>query len=682
MSEKFQENKKKALFRIMVISTVAIIFVPILYSGIYLSAFWDPYGRFYNVPVAFVNLDRPVIKDGKEYNIGKDIENNLKQNNKVNWKFVNLDEAKKGVSGTAYYASVIIPEDFSEKISGAASGNLIKPTILYEANKGKNFVFAQVSERAAESIRSEVASNIQEQTTKSLASSLYDVKASLLNASQGANTLQDGTGKLLTGSKQITSGLATAATGSKQLQDGLKQAAAGEAQLSTGMDSLISGLNQFKSGLTQNSDSLSQLVNGAKALSDGMSAVAVGTSNANLPQGLTTAADSIGQIKAALNQTSSILAASTDPQSIANVQAILTGLVNTINSNKLEENLRAASTSADRLTKNLNQLSTSSKQVAAGTSTLANTLASTQSTAASGINQLIEGANKLKTGSQILSNGLNTAIQKTGYLTAGLTSLSTGAADLTNGISAVNDGSIKLRDGLNNGYNTMNSNLIFSVEDISKFVTNPLTLSDVSINKVTYYGQGLAPYFISLSLWLGAMLINLILSLTKISKIIQNKFLKTYTGTFLVGSALVILQALILSLVLITALGLSPTNPVLFYLENMFISVVFFSIMYGVSYAIGIVGTPILFILFILQLASSGGTFPIETAPKFFRVVSPYFPMTYTVEGLRMITSGINASRLMEISILLTIFMLIFFIGGYVTNKTFKGLKNIKAEGE
>lgn len=682
MSEKVLENKRRSLFRIIVISTAAIIFVPILYSGIYLSAFWNPYGKFYNVPVAFVNLDKPIVKNGKRYNIGKDIENNLRKNNSIGWKFVSLNEAKKGVNGTSYYAAVIIPEDFSQKISAAAGGNLTRPILLYEANKGKNFVFAQVSERAAESIKAEIASSIQEQTVKALASSLYDVKNSLLTASNGANALQNGTEKLLTGSRQLSTGLTAAANGANQLQNGLKQASAGEAQLSTGIDSLTNGLNQFKNGLTQNAGSLTQLVNGANAVSNGVSTIASVANNANVSQNLASAANGIVQIKTALSQAASILASSSDPQSIAQAQGILNGLINTINTNNLEGNLRTAAGNAGILTSSLNQLSTVAKQVAAGTNTLSSTLATNQKNAVSGINQLIDGANKLKSGSQGLTNGLNTATQNTGSLASGLTSLNTGASDLTNGISAANSGATKLKDGLSSGYTTMSSNLKFSVENISSFVTNPLTLSDVSINSVPYYGQGLAPYFISLSLWLGAMLMNLIISLTKLSKIIEYKFFKTYTGVFLVGSALVMLQSVILSLVLVNALGLSPSNLALFYLENMFISVVFFSIMYGVSYAIGIIGTPIIFILFILQLASSGGTFPIETAPSFFRAISPFFPMTYTVEGLRMIISGINASRLTQITIFLIIFMLIFLLGGFIINRTFKGLKTIKAEDD
>lgn len=678
MSEKNEKNKKKYLSRLIVIAIIAIIFVPLLYSGIYLYAFWDPYGRLNNVPIAFVNLDKLVIKDGKEYNLGKDIEENLKENTKMGWKFVSYDDAKKGVSGTEYYALIVIPEDFSETISESTSGKSIKPTILYEANKGKNFVFAQVSEKSAESIREEVASSIQEETTKALAGGLYDVKDSLLDASEGANELQSGIEKLSDGSKQLLLGLTTATDGSKQLYDGLKDAAYGEEQLSNGIDTLVSGLNEFKSGFTQNTESISKLATGSKSLSDGMSALASGTEKANLSQGLTTAADGISQIKSTLNQVSSILVSSSEQASIDSAKTIINQLVESINNQKIEDTLRVSANNAGDLVGNLNKLSNSTKQISEGTSNLVNSLKTTQNTAVDGVDKLINGANTLKSGSNDILNGLNTATEKTGELSSGLGELNIGASNLSNGIDSINEGSLKLKDGLSNGYDTMDSTIKFDIEDISSFMANPLTLSDVSINPVKYYGEGLAPYFISLSLWVGAMLINIIVTLVNLLKVVQNKFLKTYTGTFLGGCVLTMLQAIILTFGLINGLRLTTPHNFLFYIENMFISVVFFSVMYGISYAFGLVGTGINFILLVLQLASSAGTFPIETAPMLNRIIYPLIPMTYTVEGLRMVISGINSERFIKISSILVLFMLAFYIGGYLFKRAFKGLRSIK----
>lgn len=672
MEEIKETDRKKALFRMICIVMVALLFVPLLYSGIYLSAFWDPYSRFDKVPVAFVNQDQPVVRDGKTYHLGQDIQDSIEDNKSIGWHFVSYDEAKRGIRGATYYALIVIPADFSKKIAEAKKGKLERPSIIYEGNKGKNYVFAQVSQRAAENIKEKITGTIQKEAVKALTKGLYDVKDSLKDASDGAHDLQTGTKKLAAGSSRLSAGIHDAANGSQKLQDGLEKAAAGQTKLSTGLNTLVDGLEQFKGGITQSASDISVLSEGAKTVSNRLQQLTTAIDQANLSQGLTASADSISQLKEALSQASSLLEKTNDPASIARAREIVAQLITTMNDQDLEKRLTTSASAADDLISILKRLKRGAEKVAEGTKAL--------ESAAQGVDQLLDGAKKLQSGSHDLQKGLNTAANKTAELTTGLTKLETGAKQLNAGIDSANQGAGKLQDGLKAGYEKMNDHLTFTVEGISNYVKNPLAIKDKTINKVKYYGEGLAPYFISLSLWLGAMLINLVLSLTKLTDVVKTKFLKTYFRTFISGSILVMIQAVILSLVLVFGMGIDTVNQPLFFLGNMFISVVFFTIMYGLTYAIGLIGTPIVFILFILQLASSGGTFPIETAPKFFRVLSPFFPMTYTVEGLRMITSGITASRLMTITTILAVFLLIFLIGGYILNRAFKGLRTIKAE--
>jgi len=201
---------------------------------------------------------------------------------------------------------------------------------------------------------------------------------------------------------------------------------------------------------------------------------------------------------------------------------------------------------------------------------------------------------------------------------------------------------------------------------MSNFVSDPVKLKNSSINEVKYYGEGLGPYFISLSLWIGTMLLSIIFSIGKMLKVFKRKFMNSFIGKFAAGSGIAAFQAVILSFVLVNILGISPVTIPGFYLDNIFIAVVFFSIMYGVSHAIGIIGAPLMFILLLLQLASSGGTFPIETAPVFYRVVGNIIPMTYSVNILRMTVSGANSSLLRHDIIIMLSFTLLFLCGGAI----------------
>ncbi|MDD7794104.1 YhgE/Pip domain-containing protein [Clostridium sp. 'White wine YQ'] len=676
MSLKNSSDSKKTMKIILAISIAAVMIIPMLYSSIYLGAFWNPYGSLKNVPVAFVNQDKSVTKDDKTYEIGKELEDNLKNNDKVSWKFVSYDEAKKGVEGKDYYAMIVIPEDFSKKIADAQDGKFNTPEVIYEGNTGKNFIFSQISERVAESLKSEISSNIQKEISKALVDNLYDVKVSIKNAGDGAGELQNGTQKLLDGGNELSQGVGQAKTGSNELQNGLDKLASGQKQVYDGSGELIKGLNEFKSNLTQSNSQINSLVDGAKLVSDGANGLAEGAKTVD-PNKLTAAADGIKLASQGIDGSDAVLQAEINsinnsdisPQDKVKILTAIGG-IHAVSGQNIGKNigdpLKDSANKLNQLVIGLPQLQAGSLKVYNGVSMLASGLSDTQTKAAVGADKLIAGAKGIQNGSGTILNGLNTASEKTGELSSGLGKLNSGSKDLVNGLMDANDGAEKLSDGLNDGYNEMNSNLKFNSDDMSKFVSEPVSLKDNSINGVKYYGEGLAPYFVSLSLWLGAMFVNLIMSIIKRLDIVENKFLKSFIGKFAAGSLMTIVQALILSFALVKGLKIDVTSIPNFYLSNMFISVVFFSVMFGVSYAIGIIGTPIMFVVFLLQLSSSGGTFPIETAPTFYKVVGHVFPMTYSINTLRMIISGINSSVLhQDIRIMIT-FMFAFLVGGYV----------------
>ena len=104
--------------RFIRVSVIAIIMIPLIYGGLYLAAFWDPYGKTENLPVAVVNLDKGGIDDDNKVNYGNDIIDKLKNNHDLDWKFVkNKKEADDGLEGDKYYAMIIIPSDFSQRLS-------------------------------------------------------------------------------------------------------------------------------------------------------------------------------------------------------------------------------------------------------------------------------------------------------------------------------------------------------------------------------------------------------------------------------------------------------------------------------------------------------------------------------------------------------------------------------------
>ncbi|URZ08695.1 YhgE/Pip domain-containing protein [Clostridium felsineum] len=740
MKLKELKSNKSFIWKTLAITTIAIMFIPMMYSLFYLKAFWDPYGSLKQVPVAIVNQDKSYSKDGKSYTLGKDLVKKLKDDPSMKWEFVNYNKAKEGVTGTDYYAMIVIPKDFSEKIANSSTGDFKKPKLEYIANKGRNFIFSQLSSKAAESMQNQISTKIAKQTSEVLVDKLYDVKNSIKDASTAQNKIQDGTQKLVngsgdlsnglntayTGSQALKTGLDTAATGSNTLGNGLLQLSNGNTTITNGLGSALKGSSDLQNGLNQLSNGQAQIVKGSGDLLAGLTAfktqLSKGTDMNELKKATSTIAQSsnniinnskatvtnattanseidsaiaalnkgdsataLSELQKAKNSTTTIVAlnapsqASTDNiTSITTIDTAVSAVSGQVQST-LAQTQKTMGSAIDKFIDGANKINQGSTQVYNGlnsAATGANSLSSGLSKLYDGSNKIQTGLNSAYTGSQNLTTGLNTAASKTGELSSGLGTLNDGSKTLNSGLGTLNDGAIQLKNGLNDGYNTINNNLKFTSTGMANFVSNPISLSDKSINKVSSYGEGLAPYFISLSLWLGAMFINLIISVVSMLNLTKNKFLNSFVGKLIVGIGLVTIQSIMLTLSLQLVLGMTSVNNAYFYLNNVFTSIVFFSIMYGLSTAFGVMATPISFVLLILQLSSCAGTFPIETAPVFYRVVNKVIPMTYTVKVIRMVLSGINYSDLSHNLLVLLSFIVIFLLGGFGIKTLRSSIKN------
>lgn len=101
--------------RKLLIAIIGVMTIPVLYSGTYLWAFWDPYAHLDRMPVAIVNNDEGATYNGQKLTIGKDLVKNLKKKDSFNWHFVSANRAKEGLKQQDYYLEIEIPKDFFKK---------------------------------------------------------------------------------------------------------------------------------------------------------------------------------------------------------------------------------------------------------------------------------------------------------------------------------------------------------------------------------------------------------------------------------------------------------------------------------------------------------------------------------------------------------------------------------------
>ncbi|WP_160676847.1 YhgE/Pip domain-containing protein [Clostridium sp. C8-1-8] len=268
--------------RLIRVSVVAIIIVPLLYSLLYLAAFWDPYSRLEDLPIAVVNLDKGSENDGKAVNYGDDIVKQLKDNKEVGWNFTTLKDAKEGLSGSKYYSMFVIPEDFSNKIISSKDHKPEAPEIKFVPNDKKNFLASQIGGKVELAIQQKISSNISKEFTKVTFDSMYELKDGMQQAADGSKKLYDGINTLGSSVPTMKEGITQLNDGSTALKNGIGQLKDKTSAMPSGVSQLYNGSNQITDGLGQLKASA-----GVPKLLDGSSQItnALGQINDKVKQG-------------------------------------------------------------------------------------------------------------------------------------------------------------------------------------------------------------------------------------------------------------------------------------------------------------------------------------------------------------------------------------------------------------
>lgn len=258
-------------------SVIAVILIPLIYGGLYLAAFWDPYGKTENIPVAVVNMDKGGVSDDKKVNYGDDIVANLKDNDDLQWKFVKTQkEAEEGLTGDKYYAMMIIPKDFSQHLLDIDKGKLDKPKIIFVANKKKNYIVGLISDKASKSLKESVTKSIVDNFGIKVYDSLYEVRDGMSAAADGTAQIKDGVtdmkdkvpamenglNKLYDGATTLNDKLNDAVDGSNKLRDGL-------GTLNGKMPDLVDGVSRLLKGSSNLNEKIGDAWDGSKQLRDG-----------------------------------------------------------------------------------------------------------------------------------------------------------------------------------------------------------------------------------------------------------------------------------------------------------------------------------------------------------------------------------------------------------------------------
>lgn len=389
------------------------------------------------------------------------------------------------------------------------------------------------------------------------------------------------------------------------------------AQLSTGATKLTSGLSQL-------SGKSAQLISGSTQLQEGLEQL-----NTNVPS-LTSGIESLASGSSKLSDGTQKLSQNSDKLN-AGSQKISSGL------SSLNEKMPALGSATSKLSSGSSQLTSGLDKLAANSSKLL-----------SGSTQLASGATKIADGSAKLADG---------------------SAKLGDGLTKVKDGNATLADKLgqaNNKVNKINSNKLTYNQ-----LATPASTKHVEKDKVPNNGTAMAPYMLSVALFVGAVAFNLMFDLVTPLKY-PKKAISWWASKMSVLYPFAFLQAAIMYFVSISMIGIKPVHYVATFWVLILVSFTFINVVTSLNLWFGKVGSFLAMILMVIQLGGSAGTYPIQLSNGFFEAIHPYLPMTYSVNALRE-TLMIGGSAKSDVMVMFGIFVAftLIMIGFYM----FKQLK-------
>ncbi|MED0978296.1 YhgE/Pip domain-containing protein [Bacillus paramycoides] len=618
------------------IALIFLLIVPLIYAGFFLAGYWDPYGRLDKLPVAVVNLDKGAVMDEKAIHAGDDFVKNLKENKELAFHFVSEKNADEGLKEDKYYMVVTIPKDFSKKVSTLMDEKPEPAQLQYKVNPGKNFVAAQIGTTAVENMKTKISNSITKSYTEGVFSKFQDLAQGLNDASNGAGKLHEGTTDTKNGINELSSGI-------NRLSDGANQLKEGSDKLAASQGALTGGANELSQGATSLHNGMELLTEGEKGLQEGVSNLSAGTNewisgNEKLAEGQAKADEAANAVKKQLEEyAKNHPEVQQDPafQQIVATSSGLAKATNTLNA------------SQQQLTQGARKLTDGQHRIEEGM----NTFGAKLNEATSGTKKVADGAANLADGFTKWGNGFTSLQEGVNHLASGGTELNNGAGKLTDGFVKLDDGakelSTKLGEGAEKIANVRNDdarNAMFS---------EPVQLVKSTVSDVPNYGSGIAPYFLSLAFYVGGIMASNILPLgrrqnMKVSGTVH--FINKLGLVYLIG----LIQAFLVDTVVLGFMKLEVASVPLFVLSSIIISFTFMTFILMLVTVFGIVGKFAAVTLLVLQLATSGGTFPGELNIAVLSKIGQFLPMSHSLRGLQDVISLGDWSQLrMQILILL-----------------------------
>lgn len=694
-----------------------LIFLPSLYAWLNIEASWDPYGQTNQLPIGVVNEDKGGTIRDRDIDVGSEVVESLKNNDSLDWHFTNRSKALDRLEYGDYYAVVIIPENFSAQLATVLNDEPKKAEIEYYVNEKVNAISPKITEKGASAIVEQITGEFISEVNGTIFSLFNEIGVTLekdqsdierfegyvfqleerlpeinrlvsdaYDESKDGQALLNKVDQMLPKATEVVGGsLHTIDETTKLLQSAeerLNQLAPKvEADLKRAQQ-IAHDINEFTSGLQEKDIDMSTGQELAKRLDDRVqeSIERIGAVEAAIKQ-LQEQNGEQQEEGEANNESSDQL-----NQALNDLQSLKTALqLIQTESNDIKGFLTDKQTVIDQFITNLNEKSKQTAiQIDAFLKEYHETIEPRVLAEVSSAKKTMADARALLVEAQKTIPAVDKLISNTkGTLSEGQTLL----VDVLNEYPYVNAKVNELADRIREFQEDAD---LRSIIDLLKndpgaeksFFAEPVVLNKNSVFPIENYGTGMTPFYTVLSLWVGALLLVSLLT-TEVHQHEDYTERQIYYGKLLTFVSIGLAQTLIVTIGDIFILKVNIVHPLQFVLFGLLISAVFMTIVYTLVSVLGNVGKAVAIVFLVLQIAGSGGTYPIALLPKFFQTISPFLPFTYGVDLMREAVGGIVPERGMRDVLFLSLFGVLFLIIGTFLKKLLnKSVKRIMKKSE
>lgn len=592
-----------------------IIFIPGIYAWLNIDSNWGPYDNTGNIPIAVVNEDAGATIASQNINIGEQIEKTLEQNNAMKWVITEKDDAMQGVERSEYYGAIIIPDNFSQHLTTIFDDvKPQKPTFDFYVNNKKNPIAPIIVSKAAGTIKD----SANQVFVNTLVYKVVDTAKDIGLVTKGEDATNGLIAKLEATNRQIDQLRTTIRTASL--------AADATSNSLSAVQSVIPAMESLNSGAIQG------LNNTQNRLSSANNTIDLSSLD-SLASQLSARITEIENIQATLDQTLPIFASLTTMKD--NLQTTLDNL--TLARDQYQ-------TAAQEQIQNISQATTNAINGATSTMQTLNSSLGSIKLSMTYLTQALDSATALSSGIDSLLANFQTELSQT------ITSLNS------------------IRD--NELYQSALKLLQNDPEVIADFIATPVESNEIQVYPVSSYGSEMAPFYSVLACWVGCTILIAIVKVDvkKSRATAKAKNYQKFFGRFILFGGIAMAQGLVIGLGDMI-LQVQMVNWPLFLITLMLSSLTFALIIYALAAAFGKVGQALSIVILVLQVAGSGGTFPIELLPRPYQILQPFMPFYPAMNAARETIGGFYGNDYQVYLLMLSCHFVIALIFGLIFSK-------------